>query len=67
MRVAAWTGPSSARSSSPPSANDHDHAGLAVLLGLNGLRVSEACAADIEDLGIDHGRCALSVWETNRP
>jgi len=30
---------------------DHDHAALAALLGLNGLRVSEACATDVEDLG----------------
>src|ERR1700682_3051584 len=29
---------------------DHDHAALAVLLGLNGLRVSEACATNVEDL-----------------
>ncbi len=26
---------------------DHAHAALAVLLGLNGLRVSEACSTDI--------------------
>ena len=31
-----------------------DHA-LIVLLGLLGLRVGEACAADIEDLGMEHG------------
>ena len=30
---------------------DRAHAALAVLLGLNGLRVSEACATNIEDLG----------------
>ena len=30
---------------------DRDHAALAVLLGLNGLRVSEACATNVEDLG----------------
>jgi hypothetical protein len=29
----------------------HDHAALAVLLGLNGIRVSEACTTNIEDLG----------------
>lgn len=28
---------------------DHDHSALAELLGLNGLRVSEACSTDIED------------------
>ena len=32
---------------------DPDHAALAALLGLNGLRVSEACATDAEDLGFD--------------
>jgi integrase/recombinase XerD len=31
---------------------DHAHAALAVLLGLNGLRVSEACGTDIENLGV---------------
>ncbi len=30
-------------------------AALAVLLGLNGLRVSEACETDIGDLGFDRG------------
>ena len=30
---------------------DRDHAALAMLLGLNGLRVSEACATNAEDLG----------------
>ena len=30
---------------------DRAHAALALLLGLNGLRVSEACGTDIEDLG----------------
>ena len=30
---------------------DRDHAALSVLLGLNGLRVSEACATNIENLG----------------
>jgi len=30
---------------------DHAHAALAVLLGLNGLRVSEACGTNVEDLG----------------
>ena len=41
---------------------DHDHATLAVLLGLNGLRVSEACATNvIEDLGLQHGLTARSA------
>jgi site-specific recombinase XerD len=34
------------------------HAALAVLLGLNGLRVSEACGANVEDLGIERGHRA---------
>jgi site-specific recombinase XerD len=34
---------------------DHPHAALAVLLGLNGLRVSEACSTNIEDLGFERG------------
>ena len=47
---------------------DHDHAALAVLLGLNGLRVSEACATDIEDLGIERGHRALRiVGKGNKP
>ena len=40
---------------------DHDHAALAVLLGLNGLRVSEACATDVEDLGFDRGHRTLHI------
>ncbi len=40
---------------------DHDHAALAVLLGLNGLRVSEACAANIEDLGVERGHRTLRI------
>jgi integrase/recombinase XerD len=32
---------------------DRDHAALAVLVGLNGLRVSEACATNIEALGFE--------------
>ncbi len=38
---------------------DRDHGALAVLLGLNGLRVSEACGTNIEDLrewSLDLGR-----------
>ena len=34
---------------------DHTHAALAVLLGLNGPRVSEACSTDIADLAFEHG------------
>ena len=47
---------------------DHDHAALAVLLGLNGLRVSEACATNVEDLGIQRGHRILSiVGKGNQP
>jgi hypothetical protein len=31
---------------------DREHAALAALVGLNGLRVSEACATNVEDLGL---------------
>jgi len=40
---------------------DHDHSALAVLLGLNGLRVSEACATNIEDLGVERGHRTLRI------
>ena len=40
---------------------DRDHAALAVLLGLNGLRVSEACASNIEDLGLERGHRTLRI------
>jgi integrase/recombinase XerD len=47
---------------------DRDHAALAVLLGLNGLRVSEACATDVEDLGIERGHRTLRiVGKGNKP
>jgi hypothetical protein len=47
---------------------DHDHAALAVLLGLNGLRVSEACATDVEDLGFDRGHRTLHIiGKGNKP
>lgn len=36
------------------AASARDHA-LACLLTLNGLRVSEACAADVVDLGVERG------------
>ena len=36
----------------PARGYDRDHAALAVLLGLNGLRVSEACGTNIEDLAV---------------
>ncbi len=34
---------------------DHAHAALAVLLGLNGLRVSEACGSNVGDMGMERG------------
>jgi integrase/recombinase XerD len=47
---------------------DRDHAAVAVLLGLNGLRVSEACATNIEDLGIERGHRTLRiVGKGNKP
>lgn len=41
--------------------HDRAHSALAVLLGLNGLRVSEACDANIEDLGLDRGHRTLRI------
>ncbi|MDQ3573414.1 MAG: tyrosine-type recombinase/integrase [Actinomycetota bacterium] len=47
---------------------DRDHAALAVLLGLNGLRVSEACATNVEDLGLERGHRILRiVGKGNKP
>ena len=47
---------------------DRHHAALAVLLGLNGLRVSEACATNIEDIGFDRGHRTLRiVGKGNKP
>src|SRR5271167_2731667 len=47
---------------------DNDHAALAVLLGLNGLRVSEACATNAEDLGFDRGHRTLRIiGKGNKP
>ena len=40
---------------------DHGQAALAVLLDLIGLRVSEACATDIEDLGLERGHRRLRI------
>lgn len=47
---------------------DHAHAALAVLLGLNGLRVSEACETNIEDMpsNEDTGCYGSSVRATSR-
>jgi site-specific recombinase XerD len=47
---------------------DHAHAALAVLLGLNGLRVSEACATNIENLGFERGHRTLRIiGKGNKP
>jgi integrase len=47
---------------------DRDHAALAVLLGLNGLRVSEACGTNIEDLAVQRGhRTPRIVGKGNKP
>ena len=47
---------------------DHAHAALAVLLGLNGLRVSEACGANVEDMVFDRGHRVLRiVGKGNKP
>ena len=47
---------------------DRDHAALAVLLGLNGLRVSEACATNVEDLGLERGHRTLQILgKGNKP
>ena len=47
---------------------DHAHSALAVLLGLNGLRVSEACSTEIEDLAFEHGHRTLRiVGKGNKP
>jgi site-specific recombinase XerD len=47
---------------------DRAHAALAVLLGLNGLRVSEACATNIEDLAFERGHRTLRIiGKGNKP
>ena len=47
---------------------DREHAALAVLLGLNGLRVSEACATNIEDLAVQRGHRTLRILgKGNKP
>jgi site-specific recombinase XerD len=47
---------------------DRAHAALAVLLGLNGLRVSEACGTNVEELGFERGHRTLGiVGKGNKP
>jgi integrase/recombinase XerD len=44
------------------------HAALAVLLGLNGLRVSEACETNIEDMAFERGHRVLRIiGKGNKP
>jgi integrase/recombinase XerD len=50
-------------SSAPDSANRYDFA-LVCLLSLLGLRIFEACGADIADLGEEHGHRVLRVRGT---
>jgi site-specific recombinase XerD len=45
---------------------DRDHAALAVLLGLNGLRVTEACETNVEDLGFERGHRTLKILGKGR-
>ena len=64
----AWTAWSSAPSSpraQRPGVTDH---ALACLLGLLGLRVSEACNINIEDLGLERGhRTLYIIGKGNKP
>ncbi len=47
---------------------DHAHAALAVLLGLNGLRVSEACETNVEDMAFERGHRVLRIiGKGNKP
>jgi len=47
---------------------DHAHAALAVLLGLNGLRVSEACETNIADMAFERGHRVLRIiGKGNKP
>lgn len=47
---------------------DRARAALAVLLGLNGLRVSEACATNIENLAFESGHRTLRILgKANKP
>lgn len=56
------------QSPSLPERFDHAHAALAVLLGLNGLRVGEACETNIEDMAIERGHRVLRIiGKGNKP
>jgi integrase len=56
-----WTATSSARSWSPPGSACPQSAPLISLLALNGLRVSEATGAEIEQLGLERGHRTLVI------
>jgi hypothetical protein len=45
---------------------DRDHAALAVLLGLHGLRVSEASATNVEDLAARHADPSTTTIDDRR-
>jgi integrase/recombinase XerD len=63
-----WIAASWAGSSSPPSALTTLTPPLAVLLGLNGLRVSEACQTNIEDMALERGHRVLRIiGKGNKP
>ena len=48
--------------------SSNHRASLAVLLGLNGLRVSEACATNVEDLAFERGHRTLRIiGKGNKP
>jgi integrase/recombinase XerD len=40
---------------------DSSHQALAVLLGLKGLRVNEACDTNVEDLAVERGHRTLRI------
>jgi integrase/recombinase XerD len=64
----ASTAASSVGSSSRPSATTPTTPPWLLWLGLNGLRVSEACATDAEDLGFDRGHRTLRIiGKGNKP
>ena len=57
-----------APSCSAPSASTRPTPALAVLLGLNGLRVSEACETNVEDLAFERGHRTLKIMgKGNKP
>ena len=60
-RCTAWIAANLAPSCSLPSTSIAPTPALAVLLGLNGLRVSEACGTNVEDLGFQRGHRTLRI------